>query len=87
MFLWRGKKIAVKPIWEQGEASKEFLSVCNSGEFLIESKETKQRFAMVIKEEVTPSVDIPTKLQPLLEKCKEISVDKLRNGLPPMRDI
>ena len=66
MFSWKGKKIAMKPIGDQTEASKldgrSFLSNCNHGEFSTEFKETKRRFDMVTKEEENPPVDIPSKL-------------------------
>jgi len=41
----KGKKVAMRPIPHIPEATKEkepkFISICNRGEFLVESKETK----------------------------------------------
>jgi len=46
MFTWEGKKIAMRliplvprPVQEE---KPKFISICNRGEFLVESKETKQ---------------------------------------------
>jgi len=45
MFLWNGKKIAMRPIGNQTETFKlegwSFLSMCSRGEFSTEFKETK----------------------------------------------
>ena len=54
---------------------------------MIESKETKQRFALVVKEEVTPPVEMPKKMRPLFEEFKGVVHDELPEGLPPIRDI
>ena len=54
---------------------------------MVESKERKLRFALVVKKEVTPLVEIPKKIKPLLEEFKGIVHDELPKGLPPMRDI
>jgi len=59
----------------------------NRGEFLVESKETKQKFALVVKEEVTPPADIPKKMRPLLEEFKGVVHDDVPEGLQPVRDI
>jgi len=34
----------------------------------VESKETKQRFALVFKEEVGPAIEVPEKMKPMLEE-------------------
>jgi len=34
----------------------------------MESKETKKIFALVVKEEVAPSIEIPEKMKPTLEE-------------------
>jgi len=60
---------------------------CNRGKFFVESKETKQKFALVVKEEVTPPAEIPKKMRPLLEEFKGVMHDELPEGLQPMRDI
>ena len=53
-FTWEGKRIAMKPIPPPLKPTKEkmskFISICNRGEFLVKSKETKQQFALVVKE-------------------------------------
>jgi len=53
----------------------------------VESKETKQIFTLVIKEEVAPSIEVPEKMKPMLEEFKEVVHDELSKGLPLMRDI
>ena len=54
MFTWEGKRITMKPIPPPPKPTKEkmskFISICNRGEFLVKSKETKQQFALVVKE-------------------------------------
>jgi len=44
MFTWEGTRIAMKPIPPVPKPTKEekskFISICNRGEFLVESKET-----------------------------------------------
>ena len=60
---------------------------CNQGEFLVESKETKQKFTLVVKEEVTTPAEILKKMRPLLEEFKGVVHDELPEGLQPMRDI
>ena len=50
-------------------------------------KREKQRFALVVKEEVAPSIEIPEKMKPMLEEFKRVVYDELPEGLPPMRDI
>jgi len=64
-----------------------FISIYNWGEFLVESKETKPRFALVVKEEVTPPIEISKKMRLLLKEFKIIVQDELQEGLPPMSDI
>jgi len=53
MFTWEGKRITMKPIPHVPKLAKEekpkFISICNRGEFLVESKEAKQMFALVVK--------------------------------------
>ena len=72
VFLWKGKWVAMKPIPHIPKPTKEeeskFLSICTRGVFLTESKETKQRFALVVKEEVVPPSDIPKEITPLLDE-------------------
>jgi hypothetical protein len=91
MFLWKGKRVAMKPTPPIPKPTKEeepkFLSMCTHRVFLTESKETKEKFALVIKEEVMPPSDIPEEMTPLLEEFRKIMSDDLPDGLPPMRDI
>jgi len=70
IFTWKGNRIAMKPIpplqkQTKGEEPK-FISICYRGEFLIESKDTKQQFALVVKEEVSPAIEVPKKMKPML---------------------
>ena len=53
----------------------------------MESKETKQRLALVVKEEVTPSIEIPENMKLMLEEFKRVDHDEFLEGLLPMRDI
>ena len=41
---------ALRPI---NEKEPKFISICNRGEFLVESKESKQRFVLLVKKKVT----------------------------------
>ena len=50
-------------------------------------KETKWGFALIIKEKVSPTVEISEKMKPLLELFKEVMHDMFSEGLPPMRVI
>jgi len=52
----------------------------------VEPKETKPRFVLVVKEEVTPPVKIFKKMRPLLEKFKRVVHNELPKELSPMRD-
>jgi len=54
---------------------------------LVKSKETNKRFALVVKEEVAPSIEVPGKMNLMLEEFKRVIQDELPEGLPPMRDI
>ena len=67
--MCKDKKIAIRPIDDQTKASKfegrSFLSIWSQGEFSRESKKIKQRFDMVIKEEVIPPINVPAKFQRL----------------------
>ena len=91
MFTWKGKRNAMKFIPPVPKPTKEkkpkFVSMCNQGEFLAESKEMKQRFAFIVKEEVGPSVEVFEKMNPIMEKFQRIVHDELPDELPPMRDI
>jgi len=80
----------MRPIQPAPKSTKEkktkFISICNQGEFLVESKEIKQRFALIVKE-VTQPTEIPEKMKPLFEEFKRVLHDELPYRLPPMRDI
>jgi len=66
----------------KGEDSK-FISTYNRGEFLVESKKTKQRFVLIVKEEVGPVIEVPEKMKPMLEELKRIVHDELRTNCHP----
>jgi len=90
MFTWEGKRIAMKPIPPPLKLTKEkskSISICNPGEFLMESKETKQRFALIVKEEIGSTIEIPKKMKPMLEEFQRIVHDELLDELSPMKDI
>ena len=91
MFTWEGKRIAMKSIPPPFKLTKEgepkFTSICNQDEFLVESKETKQWFALVVKEEVGPAIEVPEKMKLMLKEFQRIVHDELPDEVPPMRDI
>jgi len=91
MFTWEGKRIVTKPILPPLKPTKEekpeFISICNQSEFLVKSKETKQRFALVVKEEIGPEIKVPEKMKLMLEEFQRIVHDELPDELPPMRNI
>jgi len=41
----------------------------------------------VVKEEVTPSIEVPEKMKPILEELKRVVHDELPERLSPMKDI
>ena len=94
-FQWKKKRIIIPPLpplskttkADKEEESTKIFSLCKRGEFLFESKETRQQFALVVKEEVAPPIDIPEEMKPVLEEFKRILPPELPDGLPPMRDI
>lgn len=66
------------------------MLLCSAKEFLKEEKRAKFCLAIVpkvVKEEVKSENNIATKIKPLLDEFKEIVVDDLLRGLPPMRSI
>ena len=73
MFTWKDKRIVMKPIPPNPRPTKEerpkFISICNRVEFFVDSKETKQSFALVVKEEVVSSTEISEELK--LEHVRE----------------
>ena len=77
----------MKPIPLLMEPTKEekakFISICNRGEFLVESKETKQQFALVVKEEFGPKIEISEKMKLIFEEFSRIVHHKLSDKLPP----
>jgi len=75
------------PLKPTNKEKPKFISICNRGEFLVESKETKQQFTLVVKEEIGPAIEVPEKIKLMLEKLRRIVHDELPNELPPMSDI
>ena len=53
----------------------------------MESKEIKQRFALVVKEEAGPAIEVPEKMKSMLEEFQRIVHNELPDNLPPMKDI
>ena len=80
------KHIPLPPKLTKEEKLK-FISICNRDEFLVESKDTKKKFALIVKEEINSTIDVPGKMKPMLEEFQRIVHDKLLDELPPMRDI
>jgi len=62
MFTWKDERFTMKSIPPTPKPTKEeapkFITTCNQGEFFEESKETKESFALVVKEEVVSSTEI-----------------------------
>ena len=52
---------------------------------MVESKETKQRFALGVKEEISPAIEVLEKMEPMPEEFQRIVHDELPDELPPMR--
>ena len=80
----------MKPILPVPKPAKEkakFISICSRREFLVELKETKQSFALIVKEVVAPSIEVSEKIKLMLEEFKRIVHNELPEGLPPTRDI
>ena len=69
-----------KPIKEE---KLKFISVCNHGEFQVESKETKKQFALVVKEEVGPAIEVPEKMKLMPEEFQRIVHEELRTNCRP----
>jgi len=69
------------------EGKPKFISIYNRGKFLVESKETKQQFSLVVKEKVGATIEVPEKMKPMLEEFQRIVHDEFSDELPPMRDI
>ena len=69
------------------ERESKFASMCNRDEFFVESKETKNGVALLVKKEITPPARVSEKVEPLLEDSKGIVNDELPEGLPPMKNI
>jgi len=61
--------------------------MCNRGEFFVESKETKQGVALLVKEEVTRPTEVSERVKSLVEESKRVVHNELQEGLPPMKNI
>ncbi|XP_020245443.1 uncharacterized protein LOC109823576 [Asparagus officinalis] len=90
-FVWMNKKIILPPIPPSPKHPKDQkskrISLCNKGEFLAELKELKQRFVLVMKEEVKILIEVPEKMKSLLKEFEVLIPEELTADLPPMRDI
>lgn len=94
--FWRnGKKILILPINKKGDETntskvegKSHLSISNFvQEFIVNFKETRVWYALIVKEEKPPKAKISNELRSILKEFKEITPKKLPYGLLPMRDI
>ena len=47
----------------------------------------KQRFALVVIEEVGPAIEVPKNMKPMLEEYQRIVHDEFLDEMQPMRDI
>ena len=77
MFTWEGKRIITKlipPVPKQAKEKSKFISICNRGEFLVESKETV-KICFGVKE-VTPYIEVPEKMKSMLENFKRVVQDE-----------
>ena len=92
VFPWKGKRVAMRSILPAPKPAEEeekpkFIFICNRGEFLVESKETKQWVYLLVKEEVTPPTKVLEKIKSLLEESKSVIHDEIPEGLLPMKNI
>jgi len=77
----------IPPIQEPTEEEKaKFISICNQGEFIMESEETKQNLTLVDKEEVSPTAEVLDEIGQSLEAYKGVVYDKILEILPSMKD-
>ncbi|XP_020258653.1 uncharacterized protein LOC109835064 [Asparagus officinalis] len=90
-FVWMNKKIIIPSIPPSPKSLKyqnsKHISLCNKGEFLAESKELKQRFVLVVKEELKTLMEVPDKMKLLLKEFEVLIPEELPEELHPMRDI
>ena len=91
MYIWNGKRVAMRSIPFTPKFTKEnkpkFIPICNRDEFLVGSKEINQRFALVIKKEVTLPIEMTKKMRSLLEEFKGVVHHELMEGLSPIKGI
>ncbi|XP_020262738.1 uncharacterized protein LOC109838727 [Asparagus officinalis] len=90
-FVWMNKKIIIPPIPPSPKSPEDqnskHISLYNKGKFIAESKELKQRFAFMVKEELKMPMEVPEKMKSLLKEFEVLIPEELSEGLPPMRDI
>lgn len=88
--FWKnGKKIILLPLQEEvpAKGNKEGnISLLSYNQFVKESNDINQVFVIVNKNTISPSL-IPESLQPLLKEFRELVLEELPAGLPPMRSI
>ena len=75
------------PISSPKEEKPKFISICNRGEFLVESMKTNQSLALSVNKKVTSPAEISEKIEPSSEEYKGVVHDKLLKILSSMRDI
>ena len=73
-----------KPTKEDKSSSYPYAIEANS---LRNQKRQSKFFALVVKEEVVPSIEVPEKLKPMLGEFKRIVHDDLPDKLSPISDI
>ena len=60
------------PLKPTKEEKPTFILIYNRGEFLVESKETKKRFALLVKEKIGPAIEVHEKMKLMLEEFQRI---------------
>ena len=65
------------------EKKLKFISTCDRDEFLVESKETKKRFSLMVKEEIVLSIEVPEKMKLVLESSKKLFMISFRKDYRP----
>lgn len=92
-FTWNNKKIVLVPQQEKREGSSSnthpTLFVTNLIEIEIhkELKSKATSLILLVKETVDRNHPLSVPLQSLLEEFKDISLEELPKGLPPLRNI
>ena len=76
LFLWKGKRVAMRQIPPTPKPAKQeepkFIFIRNGGDSLVDSKDTKQGFILVVKEKVSTTIETFEKVDKSLNEYKEV---------------